>query len=99
MSEEENVETEETEEQGQDGEAPSIPTKKRSKRKKDGSYPAGSYRLQCTPRVTGTLFDHKRQIRIPSAGQGDIEAAGPILSGSWLHSQLNAGLVTVLSES
>jgi hypothetical protein len=92
MSDDENVTTEEPE-------VETTPKQKRSKRKKDGSYPAGSYRLQCTPKVTGTLFEHSRHIRIPAAGQGDIEAAGPILAGSWLHSQIRAGLVVVLSES
>jgi hypothetical protein len=94
MSDDEIVGTE-----GEEPEVETAPTKKRSKRKKDGSYPAGSYRLQCTPKVTGTLFEHKRQIRIPAAGQGDVEAAGPIPTGSWLHAQLKAGLVVVLSES
>jgi hypothetical protein len=94
MSEEENEGFE-----GQDPEVTESPKQKRSKRKKDGSYPAGSYRLQCTQKVTGTLFDNKRHIRIPAAGQGDVEAAGPILSGSWLHSQIRAGLISVMSES
>lgn len=57
---------------------------------------AKSYRLCCTTRVTGTLFDTKRNVRIPAAGNGDVKVEGPIPAGSWLGSQITAGLVQIV---
>lgn len=57
---------------------------------------AKSYRLCCTPKVIGTLVDPRTGTRIPAAGQGDVKVAGPILVGSWLGSQIAAGLVKIV---
>jgi len=54
------------------------------------------FRLMCSQRVTGTLFDNDRNIRIPPSGHGDVKASGPILAGSWLAAQILAGLVVIV---
>lgn len=63
---------------------------------KDGNYGAGAYRVQCTEKCVGSLFDGSRNVRIPHAGQGDVKIAGPIPAGSWLGAQISAGLVVIV---
>lgn len=63
--------------------------------KKDATASDG-FRVCCDPRVTGTMFDNDRHIRIPAAGTGDVKASSPIKYGSWLCAQIMAGLIKVV---
>jgi len=63
---------------------------------KDGDYPEGAYRIRCTPKCVGSLFDNDRGVRIPRAGSTDVKIAGPIPAGSWLGAQIGAGLVVIV---
>ena len=55
-----------------------------------------SFRVACTTKVIGTMVDPKSGQRIPSAGQGDVVMEGPLKEGSWLESQISAGLLVVV---
>ena len=55
-----------------------------------------SFRVACTTKVIGSLVEPKSGQRIPAAGQGDVVVAGPLKEGSWLDSQISAGLVVVV---
>ena len=63
--------------------------------KKDATASDG-FRVCCTPKVTGTVYDNDRNIRIPAASNGDVKASSPIKYGSFLHAQIAAGLVKIV---
>jgi len=68
---------------------------KQLEQKKD-AVSSNGFRVCCTPKVTGTMFDNARNIRIPAAGSGEVKASSPIAYGSWLGAQISAGLIKVV---
>jgi len=68
----------------------------RKPKEKEPEVVKTSFRVCCTTKVTGTLFDTKRNVRIPPAGHGDIQIAGPIAEGSWMDAQIKAGLIQIV---
>ncbi len=72
------------------------PPPKQKPKATDAKFEANSYRVQCTSRMVGTLFDPERKLRISK--NSDVKVSGPIEPGSWLHCQIKAGLVEFVAD-
>ena len=57
----------------------------------------GPLSLLCSTKVTGTMYDAERQVRIPASGQNPVQVGG-VKAGSWLWCQLDSGLVVKVGK-
>lgn len=57
----------------------------------------GDLSIVCSDRVTGTMFDNDRNVRIPAAGQNPVAVTG-VTAGSWLWCQIDAGLIIKIGK-
>ncbi len=73
-----------------------VPSMAAKKVPADCPYPNPVYRIQGTPKLVAGLVDSDRNVRITKAREERI--VGPITKGSWLHCQIEAGLVTVMKD-
>lgn len=64
--------------------------------KKRLEYGKTAYRVRCTSKVIGMLFDPDRQIHIPRYTKAPVEVAGPVREGSWLYTQLKANNIEII---
>lgn len=55
-------------------------------------------RVKCTDKVVGSgLYDGDNKVRIPKNEDG-VKVEGPVRKGSWLESQMDAGLIVEVKD-
>jgi hypothetical protein len=57
-----------------------------------------SFRVVCSEKMVGSVYDHRNEVRIPAHGNGDVKIMGEVPTAGWLAMQIESGLVMVIEE-